>query len=327
MTNVLPNIDDRLAEIVREIDVLVAEREQLMTAKRVMLRFAADAAPEKADGTPPAGGQPAIPPAPNLPDHISDAPKMVEAHPDQPVDLPSAKPSLASRLRSLFQEHPEYTAAKVAEVLEETKQRVASNSAVIGLRWAKSERSVSPPPADHVDSRIVALHDDNPTWTPAMLARRLGLATVAVSMRAKRLKLELPSEYVRDGERPPIRKAMNDFGNEDAERTTKRDAIAALHDAEPWLTPDEAAARLLIPVVNLRIFSGELEIEWSQPRETSPIPAPSEQPQMLSVRSKVFAMHRHHPNWTAKIIADSLGAKVSTVSVYLAEARQSGVAA
>jgi hypothetical protein len=109
---------------------------------------------------------------------------------------------------------------------------------------------------------------------------------------------------------------------EDHERTVKREEVAALNEAEPWLSPDEAAARLRMPVVNLRIFSTELEITWSHPRRqaAAPAPAPVEVPR--TVQQKVTAMHRMHPTWTARLIAQAIGAPLATVSSYLTVARR-----
>lgn len=41
-----------------------------------------------------------------------------------------------------------------------------------------------------------------------------------------------------------------------------------------------------------------------------------------SLRDRVIAMHRMHPTWTARLIANELGAPLSSVSVYLAGARR-----
>jgi hypothetical protein len=107
---------------------------------------------------------------------------------------------------------------------------------------------------------------------------------------------------------------------EQIETTQRREAVAALHHQEPWLSPDEASIRLLMPVVNLRIFSQELDIAWSQPRPAVQAPAPGGAPKTL--RDKVRAVHRMHPTWTARLIADHLGAPAASVSTYLAEARR-----
>jgi hypothetical protein len=110
--------------------------------------------------------------------------------------------------------------------------------------------------------------------------------------------------------------------NEESERTAKRVEIAALHDAEPWLSPEVAAARVLIPVVNLRIFSQELDIEWSKPRALSSIAAPAISSDRRTLREKVSSMHAMHPTWTARLIANELGAPFSSVSTYLGEVRR-----
>ena len=109
---------------------------------------------------------------------------------------------------------------------------------------------------------------------------------------------------------------------EHQERTAKRIEVAKLHDAEPWLTPDEAAQRLFIPVVNLRIFSQELEIEWSQKRKAAPArPTNEKTPSLLA---RVRKMHEQHPQWPAHIIANRLGGSVPTINRYLTAIREEG---
>lgn len=102
-----------------------------------------------------------------------------------------------------------------------------------------------------------------------------------------------------------------------------KDRLRALHDAEPHLNVYGAAERLGVSPGSVRSFSTDMGLVWNRPVAAKPAldddgPA---QPQMLSLRDKVKAMHRHHPEWTARMIADAVGAKLTSVSVYLADIR------
>lgn len=145
--------------------------------------------------------------------------------------IPSPAPTLASRLRALNNEHPEYTATEAAEALGLDRDKVRTNSNVNGVRWAAERYHKSRQPSQ--DGRSPA-----PAPTPAPKAERPPVDTLSPRQDGQ-------FRFV-----PP--------DNEMAETTAKRVEVDALHRAEPWLSPDEAAARLLIPVVNLRIFTVEL---------------------------------------------------------------------
>lgn len=130
------------------------------------------------------------------------------------------------------------------------------------------------------------------------------------------------SEEGRTTGKPTRAKAFVAPPGEHQERTAKRLEVADLHDREPWLSPDDAAQRLFIPVVNLRIFSQELDITWSHPRPAA-VPAEGAHVEIpRTVQQKVTAMHRMHPTWTAPLIAKEIGAPLTTVSTYLSVARR-----
>ncbi len=113
----------------------------------------------------------------------------------------------------------------------------------------------------------------------------------------------------KSGAEPPSPPAPRTFvppPNEDHERTAKREEVAALHKAEPWLSPEATA-----PSFDPRGVTGS--------DGPSAAPAPEKR---RSLRDRVIAMHRMHPTWTARLIANELGAPLSSVSVYLASARR-----
>jgi len=106
---------------------------------------------------------------------------------------------------------------------------------------------------------------------------------------------------------------------EEVERTQKRKQVAQLNARHPELTPEEAAARLLMPLITLRTFTAELGIEWSAARRADP-PAPTERRPTKTERIRL--MHEAHPTWTARMIANELGEKETTVSTLLAGIRR-----
>ena len=74
---------------------------------------------------------------------------------------------------------------------------------------------------------------------------------------------------------------------------------------------------------NLRIFSTELDIEWSLQKPLTAIaPVALASAELPTLRQRVRAMHAMHPMWTARLIANELGAPFASVSTYLAEARR-----
>lgn len=106
---------------------------------------------------------------------------------------------------------------------------------------------------------------------------------------------------------------------ETQETTNRRGDVAGLNAKHPELTPDDAAARLQMPIANLRIFTKELGIEWAAER-------PLETTQPVAVRptksERIRLVHEAHPTWTARMIANELGEKENTVSTLLAAIRR-----
>jgi hypothetical protein len=199
--------------------------------------------------------------------------------------------------------------------------------------------------------RVARTHDEHPDWTIAKIAAHLNLTTGAVGghLSALGIKLGKPAPpKVASGLRPqpfPVGDKDGDYVHpspnkypakpaeasptapvfvapkgELAETTAKRGEVAALNGIEPWLLPHEAAARLQIPLVNLRIFSSELGIVWAQPRpEPEPKPSvPAEKSPTISQR--VAALRRMHPTWTPTLIATELGIRASDVRAVLRKA-------
>jgi hypothetical protein len=184
--------------------------------------------------------------------------------------------------------------------------------------------------------RVARTHDEHPDWTIAKIAAHLNLTTGAVGGHLSALGIKLGHKGTprkrEEGEpsvpatapEPPLRAPTAPVfvapKGELAETTAKRGEVAALNGIEPWLPPHEAAARLQIPLVNLRIFSSELGIIWAQPRpEPEPKPSvPAEKSPTISQR--VAALRRMHPTWTPTLIATELGIRASDVRAVLRKA-------
>jgi DNA primase len=110
---------------------------------------------------------------------------------------------------------------------------------------------------------------------------------------------------------------------EHTETANKRNEVHDLHASEPWLTPDEAAATLQMPLNNLRIFTQQLDIEWGQqPRPPAPASKAMQPTAGPTLADRVKAQHQLHPTWTARMIAQALGEKETSVSTLLAIARK-----
>jgi hypothetical protein len=237
--------------------------------------------------------------------------------------------------------------ANPAQIIDVISRRVSDDIAHLFSPEAATEKAAGTPPAggSRPDSPA-SISPEPPNTDPSdalssvAAAREDADATAPVDEGEGRLGLKVLPDSSPEGKpvgpsgsTAPLHCAASRNGapstrafvipeNEENERTAKRVEIAALHDAEPWLSPEVAAARVLIPVVNLRIFSQELDIEWSKPRALPSIAAPVVSSDRRTLREKVGSMHAMHPTWTARLIANELGAPVSSVSTYLGEVRR-----
>lgn len=192
--------------------------------------------------------------------------------------------------------------------------------------------------------RVARTHDEHPDWTIAKIAAHLNLTTGAVGghLSALGIKLGKPVRPKVANRPQPQRFALGDQDGdhvhpslakypakpakaspaapafvvpkgEPAETTAKRGEVAALNEREPWLAPHEAASRLQIPVVNLRIFSSELGITWAQPRQQQEPKSPILAEKAPAISQRVAALRRMHPTWTPALIAAELGIRASDV--------------
>lgn len=108
----------------------------------------------------------------------------------EPVALNPA-PSLASRLRKLNSEHPEYTVAQAATALDVPLDKARNNSNVNKIRW----KSILPANERErgLENRVVETHRDHPDWPDTRIGEHLGCSPAYVRVAAKRRSLALPS--------------------------------------------------------------------------------------------------------------------------------------
>lgn len=296
MNQVLTRAHDRLHAIRDDIEKLVTEREGIMTFLKVYSQFAGD---EKAGGTPPAGGSTAIPPAPI---HETEAPKPL---PDDESKLRAAESNdnRPAEAKTLDQDALSSASEGMQDRCESIPSPNSPEQASDAGRFdsgSLTEIVVKPqvqvlPGVDDAKGGPTGMGRSDGGESPAGEGQLGAQALPTISEAGKSTRA----------------KAFVAPAHEHAERTSKRNDVAALHDAEPWLSPDDAAGRLMIPVVNLRIFSSELEIEWSQPKPAPVEDEPTERRKGL--QHEVKLLHEEHPEWPAGKIADELRCGVEYV--------------
>ncbi len=186
---------------------------------------------------------------------------------------------------------------------------------------------------EELQRRIRVLHDEQPGMLSREAAAELGVSLDVLGRHSKKLNIRwkradsTPSRTAADealAERPePPKKseAPSRKQQEEAYRAERLARVSALHAAKPWLSPAEAASELLMPVGNLVMFSGDLDILWGQvARPAAPV---ASAPALAgSLKDKVRMVHRMHPTWTATLVAREIGANVGTVGIYLAQVRE-----
>lgn len=181
-------------------------------------------------------------------------------------------------------------------------------------------------PTGSIRQRLTALHAEHPDWTAGQYQRAMPgsnyntISTTLTEVRREARKTTTSAhspdpapEPAPAVERPPTVKS-------EAPAINIKDRIKALNKSEPHLDCYAAAERLGVSPGSIRSFSAEMNLRWEAPRPLSSVEF-HEQPQMLTLRSKVAAIHRQHPTWTARMITDHLGANYNSVSGYLTDIR------
>lgn len=218
-------------------------------------------------------------------------------------------------------------AALTAADAQSSESATREDAGLAAPETIEDEEPIEPARAIHVPtvrSRVAALHAEHPEYTRKQAAAALGISegTLDGSSHSQRIKwVREGSPRAADGADPAAARDRKVDG-EYQETANKRNEVAELHAAEPWLTPDEAAAVLQMPLNNLRMFTLQLDIEWGrQPRPAEP-PKKTPPTSGPTLAERVKAQHKLHPTWTARMIAKELGEKETSVSTLLAVARR-----
>lgn len=213
-------------------------------------------------------------------------------------------------------------------------ESLATGEAGSSVSPVKSRKKAS----GRLQKLVVSIHEEHPDWTATQIAAAAGSESKFIYAVAKRLDITLPKALVgrprldaspvasvpkpvaaRTIETPPAVKF--EPRTEPGETAARRREVVALHTAEPTLTANDAAARLAMPFINLRIFTAELGIAWAVEPSNAAGKGEASAPS-LTVRERVHALHRMHPNWGAGLVSKELGCAYGTASTYLAEARR-----
>ena len=106
----------------------------------------------------------------------------------------SPAPSLASQLRKLNAEHPEYTLEQAANALGISKEKAHNNSSAHKLKWARVDGWKSPV---GLGDRVETLHRQHPDWPASRIAAELETSGDYVRATAQRRNPKLPSERIK----------------------------------------------------------------------------------------------------------------------------------
>lgn len=101
---------------------------------------------------------------------------------EKAADAPPAGEALASpapitkreQVRNTYEDHPDWTAAQVAEHLGLTRGSVSGHASLLGITFAPAKPTTPQPPAVVKAERIRLTHEQHPAWTARMIANELG---------------------------------------------------------------------------------------------------------------------------------------------------------
>lgn len=126
----------------------------------------------------------------------SEAATREDAVPAAPETIPSEDepPTLSKRqqVRIAHEDHPDWSAAQIAEHLGLTKGSVSGHASSLGIKFAKS--AVAAASSMTKLDRVRLMHEQHPTWTARLIALEMGekegtvstlLATVRKTARAQ----------------------------------------------------------------------------------------------------------------------------------------------
>lgn len=141
-------------------------------------------------------------------------------------------------------------------------------------------------PRISVGARVVKCHEEHPDWPAKVIADHLGLSRGSVSAHASLNKISLPSQRDYDA----------------ALKAQTTEALKA-----PPAKPQEALGPPPAP---------EAQPEPEQPPASKPRKRTGP-----TIKQRVFDLYDQHPGWSAKAMAEHIGANLGTVKLALIDAK------
>lgn len=294
---------------------------------------------------------PNSPSQPEVPTHATAAQADGEVVASQP-----SSPSVDLTGLAAHEQGPSPSPSPMANAPEPESRSTVSRQPGSGDFLPKAKKAPKPPKEPKPPRRITnrqrvrECHEAHPDWTAQQVADETGLSKDNVWTIASQIKIKWPDRKASTTEalqrataKPQEPEAAPDASEaqpspEQPPATTADDLnerLIALHTAEPTLTRPELARRLGVTVgkVNYRVERLSLDVPHSRRTDDEPftpevIPPANPQkpvapppPPTGTLTDRVRALHEQHPTWTARMIANELGANVNNVSTLLAQVR------
>lgn len=294
---------------------------------------------------------PFTPSQPSPPPSAADTPEthapgvQTDGEDRQSSSLPSS-PSVDLSGLAAHEQGPTPSPSPMANAPEPESRSTVSRQPGSGDFLPKAKKAPKPPKEPKPPRRITnrqrvrECHEAHPDWTADQIAEDIGLGAQQVRVIASQTSIKLPRPYTAKPQEPEAAPDASEAqpAPEQSPATTADDLnerLIALHTAEPTLTRPELARRLGVTVgkVNYRVERLSLDVPHSRRTDDEPftpevIPPANPQkpvapppPRTGTLTDRVRALHEQHPTWTARMIANELGANVNSVSTLLAQVR------
>ena len=250
----------------------------------------------------------------------------VKAHIDEPSSIP-----LAERPTSL----PGTDGAEDRAPIAEPEAEVSGSRVASKAKTGKSvgEQSPAAPASPKISNRqrVRDYHAAHPDCSAGDIALATGISKTNIWAIASQLGIKFV------GKKAAATKALQEAVAASPETRDEFDQrLMALHQAEPTLIRPELAERLGVKRGHVNAAVARLELSVPHARASNDLPfvpevIPPANPQKpvgaapaitATLTEKVAAMHRQHPTWTGRLIANALGANPDSVSAMLATARR-----
>jgi len=110
-------------------------------------------------------------------------------------------------------------------------------------------------------------------------------------------------------------------------RITNRQRVRECHEAHPDWTAEQIAADTGLGAQQVRVIASQTSLKLPKPFTPEVVPPANPQkpvappPRTGTLTDRVRAVHHQHPTWTARMIANELGANYTSVSTTLGKVR------